>query len=333
MIKACHKEVLKASTFKGAELSASDAKHDDRDNGSSFSSKDLNFRGQTTDNLKEIVQQKLEFKRSRIMNDFKNEMTTYRDFTACDVPKFNRALDLIASTRWLAAVEASTRWLAAVECAFRIINYKEKNKVNVFSNFLRDSAKMWWEGKVCEKGKEWIGACTWKEFKELFNSEFALAEEINRNSRRIPNPYANYIFMINLIPIMLGVFEIVIGWDWLKKYDANILCSQKLVRVVNPQDTSFEKKGVEDVLIVNEFLDVFPEDLLGIKVDLAKIEVVMNWQAPKNVGEIRSLFGLAGYYRKFIQDFSKIASSLTKLTRKNTPFEWGGEQEEAFTTL
>ncbi|GJW01239.1 putative reverse transcriptase domain-containing protein [Tanacetum coccineum] len=59
----------------------------------------------------------------------------------------------------------------------------------------------------------------------------------------------------------------------------------------------------------------------------------MNWQTPKNVGEIQSFLGLAGYYRRFIQDFSKIASSLTKLTKKNTPFEWGEEQEEAFVTL
>lgn len=71
----------------------------------------------------------------------------------------------------------------------------------------------------------------------------------------------------------------------------------------------------------------------GIKVDPSKVEAVMNWQAPKNVGEIRSFLGLAGYYRRFIQDFSKIASSLTKLTKKNTPFEWGEEQDEAFRIL
>ncbi|GJY36561.1 putative nucleotidyltransferase, ribonuclease H [Tanacetum coccineum] len=59
----------------------------------------------------------------------------------------------------------------------------------------------------------------------------------------------------------------------------------------------------------------------------------MNWQTPKDVGEIQSFLGLAGYYRRFIQDFSKIASSLTKLTKKNTPFVWGEEQEEAFVTL
>ncbi|GKD62335.1 putative reverse transcriptase domain-containing protein, partial [Tanacetum coccineum] len=71
----------------------------------------------------------------------------------------------------------------------------------------------------------------------------------------------------------------------------------------------------------------------GIKVDLAKIEAVINWQAPKNVGEIRSFLGLAGYYRRFIQDFSKIGSSLTKLTRKKHVFCMGEEQEEAFVTL
>ncbi|GKB76768.1 putative reverse transcriptase domain-containing protein [Tanacetum coccineum] len=110
-------------------------------------------------------------------------------------------------------------------------------------------------------------------------------------------------FRIDLIPIMLGVFDIVIGIDWLDKYNANILCSQKLVHVVNPEgreiiiygdkrkgdfklcfvmkdikylshgcyafmayviDTSFEKKSAKDVPIVNEFLDVFLEDLLGI---------------------------------------------------------------------
>ncbi|GJZ12662.1 putative reverse transcriptase domain-containing protein [Tanacetum coccineum] len=214
-------------------------------------------------------------------------------------------------------------------------------------------------------------------------------------------------FRIDLILIMLEVFDIVISMDWLDKYNDNILCSQKLVRVVNFQgreiiiygdkrkgdykvcsvmkarkylshgchafmahviDISFKKKNVKDIPVVNEFLDVFPEDLPGIpperqvkfridlisgatpiaktpyrlalsemkelmsqlqelldkgficpssspwgasilfvkkkdgnmrilKVDPAKIKAVMNWQAPKSVGEIRSFLGLAGYYR------------------------------------
>ncbi|KAI3769532.1 hypothetical protein L6452_00638 [Arctium lappa] len=71
----------------------------------------------------------------------------------------------------------------------------------------------------------------------------------------------------------------------------------------------------------------------GVKVDPAKIEAMMNWKPPKSPSEIRSFLGLAGYYRRFIQDFSKIASALTALTRKNVKFVWTGSQEKAFRTL
>ena len=53
----------------------------------------------------------------------------------------------------------------------------------------------------------------------------------------------------------------------------------------------------------------------GIRVDPTKIEVVVNWKPPRNVTEVRSFLGLAGYYRKFMRGFSVIASPLTKLLR------------------
>lgn len=71
----------------------------------------------------------------------------------------------------------------------------------------------------------------------------------------------------------------------------------------------------------------------GIKVDPSKVEAIMKWDSPKSPTEVRSFLGLAGYYRRFIQDFSKIATPLTKLTRKNVPFKWGDPQERAFSTL
>ncbi|GKD19564.1 putative reverse transcriptase domain-containing protein [Tanacetum coccineum] len=71
----------------------------------------------------------------------------------------------------------------------------------------------------------------------------------------------------------------------------------------------------------------------GIKVDPSKVEAVMKWQAPKSVSKIQSFLGLAGYYRRFIQEFYIIASSLTKLTKKNAPFAWHKEQDKVFCTL
>ncbi|GJX85426.1 putative ribonuclease H-like domain-containing protein [Tanacetum coccineum] len=71
-----------------------------------------------------------------------NNRATYHDFPTCDVPKFTGDLNPIVSTR--------------------------------------DSAKIWWEGKMCEKGKDWIGSCSWKECKEMFSAEYALVEEIDK---------------------------------------------------------------------------------------------------------------------------------------------------------
>nr|GEZ97489.1 putative reverse transcriptase domain-containing protein [Tanacetum cinerariifolium] len=74
-------------------------------------------------------------------------------------------------------------------------------------------------------------------------------------------------------------------------------------------------------------------NLNSIHVDLSKIEAVKNWKAPTTPSEIRSFLGLAGYYRRFIANFSKIAKPLNLLTQKNKKYEWGVEQEEAFQTL
>ncbi|GKC65925.1 zinc finger, CCHC-type, retrotransposon gag domain protein [Tanacetum coccineum] len=500
------------------------------------------------------------------MIDFRNEMATYRDFTACDVPIFDETLNPIASTRWLSAVEGT----------FRTSSCKEQNKVNFASNFLRDSAKMWWNGKVCEMGEEWIGSCTWKEFKELFNDEYAPAEEVDKIQEEFqtlmqtnekvnelwkkfndlipycPEYHGNEKLEVDRFQRMLrdDIREVISPFkcttlddllsrarvreaDLLRKKNkeaketkrklefgardvkkpkndhgrrsggnqtktpskkchkthlgecrANlpgcykcgalnhmskdckkpmILCyncnrlghksneclnlkaikakplksikEEKVEKAVVPNpkarvyvmsaeedklvhdvvtstilarkylshgcyasiahviDTSFEKKSAKDVPIVNEFLNAFLEylsgitpesqvefridlisaqllssklllhelrsfvkkkdgntrmcidycelnkvtvknvyaipriddlfdQLQGLKVDLAKIKAVMNWKAPKSVGEIQSFY-LADIIEVHLRFFSKIASSLTKLTKKNTPFVWG----------
>ncbi|GJW66641.1 reverse transcriptase domain-containing protein [Tanacetum coccineum] len=74
-------------------------------------------------------------------------------------------------------------------------------------------------------------------------------------------------------------------------------------------------------------------DSEGIHVDPAKIESVKDWASPKSPTEIRQFLGLAGYYRRFIEGFSKIAKPMTKLTQKKVKFVWGDKQEAAFQLL
>ncbi|XP_073120798.1 uncharacterized mitochondrial protein AtMg00860-like [Henckelia pumila] len=114
--------------------------------------------------------------------------------------------------------------------------------------------------------------------------------------------------------------------------------------------------GIETIPIVNEFPDVFPDEISGfpptlrdrqlyaklskcefwldrvvffchiisidgVFVDPIKIEAVMNWSRPMTVVDIRSFLGLAGYYRRFIVNFSQLARTLTQLTWKGMNFE------------
>ncbi|GJZ97866.1 putative reverse transcriptase domain-containing protein, partial [Tanacetum coccineum] len=68
----------------------------------------------------------------------------------------------------------------------------------------------------------------------------------------------------------------------------------------------------------------------GIHVDPAKIKSIKDWASPKSLMEIRQFLGLAGYYRRFIKGFLKIAKSMTKLTQKGIKFDWGEKEEDAF---
>ncbi|XP_057793178.1 uncharacterized protein LOC131009787, partial [Salvia miltiorrhiza] len=71
----------------------------------------------------------------------------------------------------------------------------------------------------------------------------------------------------------------------------------------------------------------------GIKVDPEKVQAVREWKSPTNPNEIRSFLGLAGYYRRFMEGFSKIARPMTQLLRKGIKFSWTEECEKSFQEL
>ena len=64
-----------------------------------------------------------------------------------------------------------------------------------------------------------------------------------------------------------------------------------------------------------------------------KIKAILDWKTPTSVTEIRSFLGLAGFYRKFVQGFSRIANAMTQLLRKDQKFEWTQKCEDSFQEL
>ncbi|XP_062093681.1 uncharacterized mitochondrial protein AtMg00860-like [Humulus lupulus] len=71
----------------------------------------------------------------------------------------------------------------------------------------------------------------------------------------------------------------------------------------------------------------------GVPVDPVKVEAVKDWPKPKNATDVRSFLGLAGYYRRFVEGFSKLAMPLTNLTRKQQKFVWSDKCEQSFQEL
>nr|GEX17678.1 putative reverse transcriptase domain-containing protein [Tanacetum cinerariifolium] len=165
----------------------------------------------------------------------------------------------------------------------------------------------------------------------------------------------NHLFEIDLMPIELGTFDVIIRMDWLILHDAVIVCGKKEVHVPLKKRTLVVKviekepteKRLEDVpkeklyakfskcefwLDSVKFLDHVINSQ-GVHVDPTKVEAIKNWTASNTPTEVRQFLGLSGYYRRIIEGFSLIAKPLTKLTQKNKTYEWGEEEEEAFQLL
>ena len=71
----------------------------------------------------------------------------------------------------------------------------------------------------------------------------------------------------------------------------------------------------------------------GVSVDPGKVEDILNWKPPTTVHQVRSFMGMAGYYRRFIPDFSRISKPITELLKNSVKFVWSPDCEKAFQTL
>nr|GEX58183.1 putative reverse transcriptase domain-containing protein [Tanacetum cinerariifolium] len=178
--------------------------------------------------------------------------------------------------------------------------------------------------------------------------------------------FLGHPFNIDLMLVELGSFNVIIGMDWIflahisAKKDEDKTEGKQLedVPVVRDYPEVFPKDlpGLPPALSPTESTRIrrsknsIQNSVWTLRVsdhaiwtdkctcslhgphepDPAKIESIKDWASPKTLIEIRQFLGLAGYYRRFIEGFSKIAKSITKLTHKGIKFDWGEKEENAF---
>nr|GEV99530.1 putative reverse transcriptase domain-containing protein [Tanacetum cinerariifolium] len=158
----------------------------------------------------------------------------------------------------------------------------------------------------------------------------------------------NHIFEIDLMLIELGTFDVIIGMDSLVKHDVVIVCGKKVIRIVvifltHVTESKSKEKRMEDVLVIHDFLEVFPKELPGLppsrqvefRIDLvpgaAPVARAPYRLAPSEMKEFLVQLGVHVDPAKI--EAIKSWAALTMPTEKNKKYEWGKEEEEAFQTL
>ncbi|GKE25249.1 putative nucleotidyltransferase, ribonuclease H [Tanacetum coccineum] len=174
-----------------------------------------------------------------------------------------------------------------------------------------------------------------KQLQELLDKDY---RELNKVTMKNRNP----------LPRIDDLFDQLQGANYFSKIDLRSGYHQLKVREEDVMKTAFQTRyGHYEFLVMPfgltnapaAFMDLMNRFLghvvneQGIQVDPTKVEAVLRWNPLRTPSEIRSFLGLAGYYRRFIKYFSRIASPLTALTQKASKFIWGREEEQAFETL
>ncbi|GJS66445.1 putative reverse transcriptase domain-containing protein [Tanacetum coccineum] len=124
------------------------------------------------------------------------------------------------------------------------------------------------------------------------------------------------------------------GWDLAEVTDIHKKDKSKAKKQTKPStrlERAWKTKAKNGALNASTVKGKESKSRQGI--NPAKIESIKDWASPKSPTEIRQFLGLAGYYRRFIEGFSKIAKPMTKLTQKKVKFEWGDKQETTFQLL
>jgi hypothetical protein len=173
---------------------------------------------------------------------------------------------------------------------------------------------------------------TGDEWKAAFKTKFGFYEWLVMPFRLTNAPSTFMRLMNHVFRTFIGKFVVVYFDDILiysKSFDEHVKHIRQVLDELRKEKlfANLEKCSFCTNHVV--FLG-FVVSAKGIKVDESKVKAIKDWPAPTNVSQVRSFHGLAGFYRRFVRDFSTIASPLNELIKKGVEFKWGNSQEDAF---
>ncbi|TYK00849.1 DNA/RNA polymerases superfamily protein [Cucumis melo var. makuwa] len=158
---------------------------------------------------------------------------------------------------------------------------------------------------------------------------------------KYPLPHIDDLFDQVRGTTLFSKIDLRSGYHQLKVRESDIAKTAFRTRIFHRYLDQFVIMFIDDILVYSvdresheEHLRIVLQSLpKEVSVDPQKVEAVVNWERPISATEVRSFLGLAGYYRHFIEDFSRLALPLTTLTRKNVKFEWSDKCEQSFQEL
>jgi len=163
------------------------------------------------------------------------------------------------------------------------------------------------------------------EWKTAFKTKFGLYEWLVMPFGLTNAPSTFMRLMNHVLRTFIGKFVVVYFDDILiysKTLEEHVAHIQSVLAVLREQKlyANLEKCTFCTDKVV--FLG-FVVSGQGVEVDAEKVKAVHEWTPPQNVSQVRSFLGLAGFYRRFVKDFSTIAAPINELTKKDVPFKWG----------
>ncbi|GAU41290.1 hypothetical protein TSUD_374150 [Trifolium subterraneum] len=201
---------------------------------------------------------------------------------------------------------------------------KKQHEELLEKKFIRPSVSPWGAPVLLVKKKE--GSMSKIDLRSGYHQIRVKTEDVPKTAFRTRYGHYEYTVMPFGVTNAPGVFM-----EYMNRIFHSFL--DKFVVVFIDDILVYSKSEEEHKEHLRIVLQVLKEKNGGIAVDPAKVDAVMKWGTPESVSEIRSFLGLAGYYRRFIEGFSKMALPLTLLTRKDQAFVWDEKCEKSFQEL